>query len=112
MIYFILKILISGIIIATVSTVGISHPRLGAVVGVLPIVTILTFLILIFAENADRAVLVNLSSSICIMSLATILYFPLLYLLFRYTEISSTLVIFIALVPIIIAHSIMFTLLK
>jgi hypothetical protein len=62
--FFILKIIISGIVVAVVSLLGQKFPTLGGIIGALPIVSILAISFLYYETEGDLEKIANLSFSI------------------------------------------------
>lgn len=80
--FFLAKTLISGLIIAAVSTLAKSFPKGAALLTALPLVTFLS-LIWIYWEQRDLAVIDKYIFDVFIWSLATTPFFIAAILLFR-----------------------------
>ncbi|WP_454054417.1 DUF3147 family protein [Clostridium sp. Marseille-Q7071] len=80
---FILKTLISSLLIAIVSTISKKSPFVGAIIISLPITSILA-LIWLYSDTKDINQVISLSSSICFMILPSILFFIVLAILLKH----------------------------
>lgn len=80
--YFVVKALVSGLLIATISVVAKSFPKWAALLTALPIVTYLS-LIWIYAENKDLKLLEVYTRDILIWLVPSLFFFGVAILLFR-----------------------------
>ena len=107
----IIKLLIAGSIVTFVSTYGSKLPRVGSIIAVLPIMTMLTFSIMIFNDEPITN-LTRLAYNIALTALMTVLYPLSFYLLTHYLSLSSLRALFASVVPLLIGYWIMFPFLK
>jgi hypothetical protein len=98
--FFILKVIISGIIVAVVSLLGQKYPTLGGIIGAMPIISILAISFLYYESGGDLEKIGNLSFSIGWFVLSSGLFLLLLPTLLRrgYSFSISLLISFIVLV--------------
>jgi hypothetical protein len=80
--YFVLKCLLSGLIVGIVSEIARRSSTFAAVVASLPLTSILAF-IWIYHESKDLSALSKLSLEIALIVLPSILFFVLFYFLIR-----------------------------
>ncbi len=111
MISFILKILIAGSIVTFVSTYGGKLPKLGSIIAVLPIMTILTFSIMTL-NNEPTENMTRLSYNIALTAFITVLYPLSFYTLTNYLNFTSLKALIIAVIPLLVGYWFMFPFLK
>ena len=79
---FIIKTLISALIIAAVSTLSKKAPLFGAIIVSLPLTSILA-LIWLYVDTKDTSKLIDLSNSITLMVVPSIVFFIALSILLK-----------------------------
>lgn len=80
--FFLLKIIISGVLVAVVSTLGRKYPVWGGVLAAMPIISLLALGFLNYETGGDREQVARLSVSIGTFVLPTVGFlflFPALY---------------------------------
>jgi hypothetical protein len=80
--FFLVKVLTSGLIIAAVSTLAKTFPKWAALLTALPLITFLS-LIWIYAENKDLALLERYVHDVVLWLIPGLAFFLSLILLFR-----------------------------
>src|SRR4030095_17241648 len=80
--FFLVKAVLSGVIIAVISTLAKNFPKWAALLTALPLVTFLS-LIWIYLENKDYALLANYTRDVLLWTLPGLIFFLLLIFLFR-----------------------------
>lgn len=111
MVTFFAKALISGIVVAFVSTHGARLPRIGSIVAVLPLITILTLSFMIHDGQPDIHV-ARLAYNIGLMTIGTALYPLSFYFLVNHFGVSSVAAIIFSIVPSVLAYLAIFSCLK
>ena len=81
--YFILKCIISGVIVGAVSEIAKRSPGVAAVVASLPLTSILA-LIWLYRDTGDLKAVTGLSDGIALVVLPSLVFFIVLSLLLRY----------------------------
>jgi hypothetical protein len=81
-IFFLIKVIISGALIATISSLAKFHPKWAALLTALPMMTFLS-LIWIYVENKDLALLETYTKDVLIWILPSIGFFIAAIFLFR-----------------------------
>jgi len=82
MVQFIVKTIVSALIIASVSTISKKAPLFGAIIISLPLTSILA-LIWLYVDTKDSSKLLQLSNSITIMLIPSVIFFIALSLLIK-----------------------------
>ena len=108
---FFIKALIAGVIVAFVSTYGARLTRIGSIVAVLPLITILTLSIMIHDGKADAHV-ARLAYNIGLMTVGTALYPLSFYFLVDRFGVSSIAALMLSLIPPVLAYAAIFPWLK
>lgn len=81
--YFVLKFLISGLIVAAVSEISKRSPGFAAIVASLPLTSILA-IIWLYNDAQDVKQVIDLSNGIALIVLPSLVFFIALSLLLRY----------------------------
>ena len=81
-VFFWIKVLISGILVAAISTLAKAYPKWAALLTAVPLVTFLS-LIWIYYENRDLTLLSNYSKDVLLWTLPSLLFFVAAIYLFR-----------------------------
>lgn len=81
--FFLLKVIISGVLIALVSTMAKHSPRWAALLTALPMMTFLS-LIWIYLENRDLALLETYTRDVLLWVLPSLLFFVAAIYLFKW----------------------------
>lgn len=81
--FFLLKALLSGVMIALISTMAKTLPKLAALLTALPLLTILS-LIWIYIETKDMALLSSYTKDVLIWVMPSLLFFVAALYLFKY----------------------------
>jgi len=101
MLQFIVKTVLSALIIASVSTISKRIPLVGAILISLPLTSILA-LIWLYSDTRDSQKIVDLSNNICLMIIPSIIFFIALTLLiksnvkFQYSIIAASVIMIIS----------------
>lgn len=80
--FFIIKVIISGILIAAISTLAKTFPKWAALLTALPMMTLLS-LVWIYFETRDLALLENYTRDVLIWVLPSLLFFVAAIYFFR-----------------------------
>ena len=80
--FFIVKVAISGVLIALISTLAKHFPKWAALLTALPLITFLS-MIWIYVENKDLAQLESYTKDVLIWTLPSLFFFAAAILLFR-----------------------------
>lgn len=81
--YFVLKCMISGVIVGIVSEVARKNPGFAAIIASLPLTSILA-LIWLYKDTGDSKAVLDLSNGIALVVLPSLVFFIVLSLLLRY----------------------------
>ena len=82
MLFFILKVIVSGILIALISSIAKFHTRWAALLTALPLMTYLA-LFWIYFENKDLNLLANYTREVFYWILPSLIFFGIAIFLFR-----------------------------
>lgn len=80
--YFVVKCVISGILVGVISEIGRRSPGIGAIIASLPLTSILAF-IWIYRESGNPQSIIDLSRGIALIVLPSLVFFVLMWFLLK-----------------------------
>ena len=80
--YFVIKCVVSGILVGVISEIGRRNPGFGAIIASLPLTSILAF-IWIYRESGNSQSIIDLSRGIALIVLPSLVFFILSWFLLK-----------------------------